>query len=179
MRKVLFILGQMSDSDTAWLANNGQRQVIAKGTELIRQGSRINTMYFILTGVMSVVNQQGTKLAELGGGDILGEMSMLDSGVTAASVRADQDCTVLAIAKPALEKKLADDTAFAARFYRALALFLADRMRSTMRTLGYGEARDEVPTEGLAEDELDAAVLDNVHLAGARFERLLKQLAGG
>ncbi|CAK0740139.1 hypothetical protein CCP3SC15_1080012 [Gammaproteobacteria bacterium] len=39
MRKVLFILGQLSDTDVDWLANNGKRERIAKGVVLIRSGT--------------------------------------------------------------------------------------------------------------------------------------------
>ena len=40
--------------------------------------------------------------------------------------------------------------------------------------LGYGHA----PEDPHAKDELNEDLLDNVHLAGARFERMLKRLAG-
>jgi hypothetical protein len=54
-------------------------------------------------------------------------------------------------------------------------LFLADRMRNTISRMGYGtdEPADSEPGE---DGELDADVLDNVHLAGARFDRMLKKL---
>ena len=48
-------------------------------------------------------------------------------------------------------------------------------MRSTVGRMGYGDPGNEPPTDT---DELDENVLDNVHLAGARFERLLKKLMG-
>lgn len=178
MRKVLFMLGQLNDSDAEWLAHTGQRRKIAAGTELIRHGTHIDTIYIILEGSMSVLAANGVQLAEVGCGDILGEMSLVDSGLTAASVRTDQDCVVLAVAKTILQEKLNDDAPFAARFYRALSLFLADRMRNTIRRMGYGkdEPGPQVETDF---DELDSDVLDRVHLAGARFERLLKRMAGG
>lgn len=177
MRKVLFILGQLSDADAVWLAIVGKRQKISAGTELIRQGTRIDTIYIVLDGAMTVLTASGVKLAEVGSGDILGEMSLVDSGLTAASVRADQPCVVLSVPKQVLQDKLNADPHFAARFYRALALFLADRMRNTIRRMGYGkeEPGQQSPTDA---DELDDDVLDHVHLAGARFERMLKQLAG-
>lgn len=177
MRKVLFILGQLTDADAAWLARVGQRQRLAAGTELIRQGTRIDTIYIILEGAMSVLTANGVRLAEVGSGDILGEMSLVDSGLTAASVRVDQPAVVLSVSKQILQDKLNSDAPFAARFYRALSLFLADRMRNTIRRMGYG--RDEPEPQAQTDtDELDADVLDRVHLAGARFERMLKQLSG-
>ena len=60
----------------------------------------------------------------------------------------------------------------ASRFYRALCVFLADRMRAATQRLGYG---DVLPDE---QGELNENVLDSVHLAGARFDRMLKKLAG-
>ena len=68
------------------------------------------------------------------------------------------------------------DTAFSFRFYRALSMFLADRMRSMTSQVAYGISRpDHVPDP----DELDEGVLDTVHLAGSRFDRMLRRLSGG
>ena len=38
MRKVLYILGQMTDQDVEWLAKVGRRRSVPKGTTVIRQG---------------------------------------------------------------------------------------------------------------------------------------------
>ena len=129
------------------------------------------------TGQMHVVQNIGVKLVGTYGvaaGDILGEMSLVDSSPTAASVLAKQDSWVLAVPKQLLAEKLKQDIGFAARFYRALAVFLADRMRNTIHHMGYGST--QAPASDAADaDELETDVLDNVHLAGARFERILKK----
>ncbi len=173
MRKVLFVLGQLSDTDVEWLANNGIRERIPKGTMLIKSGTRIEDLYIVLDGNMKVLAPNGTLLGEVASGDILGEMSFIESGKTVASVRVEEDSRVLKLSGRAVTRKLTEDVPFAARFYRALAVFLADRMRNTIRNLGFGsvDSQSEI-------DELDTNVLDNVHLAGARFERMLKKLAG-
>jgi CRP-like cAMP-binding protein len=178
MRKVLFILGQLTDSDVEWLSNHGKRTRVSRGTELIKYGTRIDIVYVILDGLMEVRTNRGMLLAHVAAGDILGEMSLVDSSPTAASVVAEQDSWVLAVPKQILVDKLKEDIGFASRFYRALALFLADRMRNTIQRMGYGgdDAAGEAPA--VDSDELDADVLDNVHLAGARFERMLKKLQG-
>jgi len=176
MRKVLFILGQLTDSDAEWLSTNGRRQTVAKGVELISHGMEIDTIYIVLDGSMSVKTANGVVIAQVSSGDILGEMSLVDSGLTAASVMVEQDASVLAVPKKLLSEKLKADVGFAARFYRALCLFLADRMRNTIRRMGYGK---DAPGAGAVADGdvLDSDVLDNLHLAGARFERMLKKLA--
>lgn len=178
MRKVLFILGQLNDSDVEWLSNVGERRKVPPGTELIKEGTNLDTVYLILDGQMSVWAGRKVKLANVGSGDILGEMSLVDSSKTSASIKCDTESLVLAISKVKLSDRLKTDVGFAARFYKALALFLADRMRNTIRRMGYGKLEDEPARDDMDLDELDVEVLDNVHLAGARFERILKRLAG-
>lgn len=175
MRKVLYILGQLSDSDVGWLADAGQRVRHSKGTELIRFGQPVAHLFFILDGELSIRTNKGFELAKVGAGDILGEMSLVDARPPSASAVVSEDAYVLAIDKSALKAKLQSDTGFASRFYLAIAIFLSERMRSTVGRMGYGDDSQDNPVE---EDELDTNVLDNVHLAGARFERLLQKLMG-
>src|SRR6476661_4989341 len=99
MRKVLFILGQLNDSDVEWLATVGERQKIAPGTELIREGTDIDVIYIILDGQLSVWSGGRVRIDSVGSGEILGEMSLVDSSKTSASVRCDTPSVVLAIPK--------------------------------------------------------------------------------
>ena len=50
-------------------------------------------------------------------------------------------------------------------------------MRKTVKRLGYGEAVT-MDDDALQPDELDENILDNVFLAGGRFDRMLKTLMG-
>lgn len=177
MRKVLFILGQLNDSDVEWLATVGERRKIAPGTELIREGTDLDVVYIVLDGQLSVWAGGRSRIASVVSGDILGEMSLVDSSKTSASIRVDSPAVVLAIPKAALTQRLAADVGFAARFYKALAMFLADRMRNAIKRMGYGELQDDALRGESDIGELDVEVLDNVHLAGARFERILQKLA--
>ena len=81
---------------------------------------------------------------------------------------------MLSVPRARLTDKLEQDVAFAARFYRALGVFLSSRLRKTQQRLGYG--KDILDEEVQHEDELDPEVLDNVALAGARFDWMLKRL---
>ena len=175
LRKVLYILGQLSDSDVDWLAGAGKRVKEAKGTKIINFGVSLSQVFIVLDGELSVQTNKGIELAKVSSGEILGEMSLVDSRPPSASVVVLQDAVVLALDKTVLQAKLDLDTGFSSRFYRAIAIFLSERMRSTVGRMGYGDPGNETPTDT---DELDENVLDNVHLAGARFERLLKKLMG-
>ena len=178
MRKVLYILGQLSDTDVDWLANMGQRIQVVKGTELIKFGVEIRNLYIVLEGELSIQTNKGFELAKISSGEILGEMSLVDSRPPSASVLVLQDATLLELDKVVLQEKLNMDTGFSSRFYRSIAIFLSERMRSLVGQMGYGDPSDETSSDlgELDPDELDANVLDNVHLAGARFERLLAKL---
>lgn len=173
MRRVLFILGQLTDEDTLWLANNGEKLSYNNGSYLISAGEHSDFLFIILDGIAEVKTASGKWLAKVQSGDILGEMSFIDSAFPSASVVAETNCNVLRIDKTAIAAKLEGDIGFSSRFYKAIAMFLADRLRNTIQSMGFGEDQMHVDAE---EGELDESVLDTVHLAGIRFEKILQAL---
>lgn len=92
-------------------------------------------------------------------------MFFVDARPSSATVKALEDSTVFGISKAVLSAKLAADQGFAARFYRALAIFLFTTVRERHRALDYGSEEDLEGKEDEA-DELDGNVLDGVYLAG-------------
>ena len=178
MRKVLYILGQLSDGDVEWLAGAGTRQQIPAGQVLIQEGSPIDTMYILLDGRMAASLAKFGQVATLGTGEVMGEMSLIDSRPPSATIAALDDSVVLALSQDTIRDKLEGDVGFAARFYKAIAIFLSDRMRGTVQTMGYGDNGASLDDDVELEGELDLNVLDNVHLAGSRFDRMLKMLMG-
>ncbi len=116
-------------------------------------------------------------IARLGAGEMIGEISFVDTRPPLATVTATQPTMIFALDRDQLYDKLERDSRFAAHFYRAVSVFLADRLRHTVVQLGYGVAQQPGATTEF-QGELDERVLDNVHLAGARFDRLLKRFAG-
>ena len=174
MRKVLFIFSVLSDGDVEWLAQAGERLHLDAGANLIPLGGRVENLFFVLEGRLAIRSRAGEDIALLESGEIIGEMSLVDPAPTTVSVEVVADSTVLRISDALVRDKLATDLGFSSRFYRALCVFLADRLRQTANRLGYGSAQEDVD----ARDELNDDLLDNVHLAGARFDRMLRRLAG-
>ena len=180
MRKVLFILSELADGDVDWMIQHGTRQTIPAGTVLIEEGKPLEVLYVVLDGqlAVSLAALSGKAVAHLQSGEILGELSFLDSRPPSASVTAVEPSSVLSIPRASLTAKLEQDSSFAARFYRALGVFLASRLRHSQQRLGYESDRildDDVEHE----DELDPNLLETVALAGARFDWMLKRLRGG
>jgi CRP/FNR family transcriptional regulator, cyclic AMP receptor protein len=174
VRKVLFIFSVLGDGDVEWLASAGERVHVDPGTVLVPLGAHVDYVYFVLEGRLAIKTRSGEVIANLESGEIIGEMSLVDPAPTAVAVEVIADATLLRISDTVLREKLASDSAFAARFYRALCVFMADRLRQTTTRMGYGAVTDDKH----AKDELNDDLLDNVHLAGARFDRMLKRLAG-
>jgi CRP/FNR family cyclic AMP-dependent transcriptional regulator len=171
MRKVLYVLNRLTDEDVDWLAKAGQRQLLAPGTVLIRQGKPVDALIFVLDGKVVVSVEGVGEVARLGSGEIIGEMSLVDETPPSATVTVAEPCHVLSIDRAILDDRLEREPAFAARVYRAIAMFLSIRMRGTVQRLGFGG-------RPASQVEIDAELLDTVHLAGARYDRMIKQLMG-
>jgi bacteriocin-type transport-associated protein len=179
MRKVLFILGELADSDIDWMVRNGTKRRCAPGSVLIEEGKPIELLYVVLDGQLSVrlAAAEQREIARLGSGEVLGELSFLDSRPPAATVVALDEATVLCIPRESLSSELRRDSAFAARFYRALGVFLASRLRHSQKRLGFGAADGTEPERG-DEEDLDPELLEGLALAGARFDWMLRRLRG-
>lgn len=176
MRKVLYILGLLQDKDIDWLAATGQRVSLTAGTNIVTEGQALDSLYIIVDGGLAVI-KQGKELARIGAGEIVGEISMLDSRPPIATVAAAEQSTVLRILRKNLQSKLDIDPGFASRFYKALAIFLAGRMRER-DTMGFGKGQ-ALDKDVRAADEIDPDHLENISLAGARFTWLLDRLRKG
>jgi len=172
MRKVLFIFSELRDDDIEWLASAGERQRLAAGDTLVDLGAQVQNIWFVLEGELSVLSAGGSPIAKLASGEVIGEMTLVDPATTTVSVVAASDSRLLRVPIATVRAKLATDPGFAARFYRALCVFLAARLRSTSRQMGFGSADPDT------RDELNEDLLDHLHLAGARFDRMMKRLAG-
>ncbi len=174
MRKALYILADLEDQDLLWLVETGVYQSFPAGTELIAAGGKVDRLCIVIDGALDVILPPRKKIGDMGAGDIIGEMSLIEKRAPSVSVVTASDTDLLAIPHTAMRERLTRDTAFAARFYHALTVLLADRLRSRVERLGYGDDQPEDVQETLErENELDESLLDNVHVAGDRMRRLI------
>ena len=176
MRKALYILGILDDNDASWLATAGRAQSIHAGTVIIRQGVPVDSVFILIEGQLQV-HSGNVEIAKLFAGEIVGEISFVDSRPPSASVKATVDSQVLAVSKAKLRAKLQKDLGFAARFYQSIATFLADRLREADARLSAGQKGvGEKSQDDL--DELPVEMLENIALASARFDMIIKRLGG-
>ena len=174
--RILYVLSQFKDRDIEWIIGAGTRQDVAANEVLIRQGVDVEALFIVLEGNFAVVTGAGIELAVLQAGEFFGELSFLDSRPPVASVRALEDAVVLALPRRRLLAKFRVDTAFAARFYRALGMILADRFRQTDQPIADGgDSRLDADVE--AEQEIAPDLLDGLDIAAARFQMIRERTA--
>lgn len=173
MRKALYLLGILNDVDIDWLATNGTIQVVKAGNTLIHEKKPIDSLYVLLDGELSVTvsDPAGQQIAVLYPGEIVGEISFVDTRPPSASVTAIRNSKLLVLPRDVISAKLELDQGFAARFYRALAKFLADRLHVTVSRFGYGSAQQDADP-----DELPESDMDQLDLAAVRIDKLMKRL---
>ncbi len=175
MRKVLYIFSHLNNQDVEWLAANGRKIKLKKSDLLVRKGEECKHLYIILEGSLSVRagENDSVKLASLGSGEVVGEMSFLDGTTPSATVSAATDSTVFSILKNRIEDKIRADEGFGLRLYKALALFLTARLRiSNAKHANTSLNENNDYAESLM-DELGSTMADNVGEAGRRFSRFL------
>lgn len=158
MRKAPYIAAGFSDADMVWLLSMGGLRTLKPGEVLVERGRAVSDLYFVMGGALAVLLQDGRAVATLTEGDVVGEMSFVAQHPPSTRVKAVDRAEVLGIPRGVILERFDREPAFAARFYRALGVFLSDRLRQTTAALHGGEAEHPAPTA--------------VAAAGDRFRRL-------
>jgi bacteriocin-type transport-associated protein len=199
VRDVLYVFGQLHDSDLDWAIANGTLRKIPAQTTLIRQGAPVDALHFLLDGQMSVffesnqdnpltrifaaleeTKSSGWEIAKLYKGEIIGEAPFIDGRLPYGTVKALENSLVLSLARPLLIAKLQQDVGFAARFYQAISTLLAHKSQGIISRLSVGR-RTYVRGQSLNdqvqyEDEIDEDILEQMSLAATRFDWMLGRL---
>jgi len=92
------LFNSCSTKDLERIAKGGDRVTMAKGKTMIKQGDPGKEAFIILSG-KAVVKKRGKKVATLGAGSVVGELSLLDHGPRTATVVCESDCQLLVISR--------------------------------------------------------------------------------
>ena len=96
MKKVLYILGFLSDSDIDWLANRGKKTFYAKGDHICLEGSNLKEFHIIINGQANVIIGNSI-VGIIGKGDIIGEITLIDRKPSSATLKVVEDSNTLSI----------------------------------------------------------------------------------
>jgi CRP/FNR family cyclic AMP-dependent transcriptional regulator len=123
-------VGDFSDGDLAWVSENGIQRNVAAGEAIITEGEPLDDLYLILDGSFMVASDSLAQplRRHVGPGEILGEVSYINNQLPLATVYAEVDSVVLCISRTKLDRKIAEDAGFAARFHKVVSEFTVDRL---------------------------------------------------
>jgi CRP-like cAMP-binding protein len=131
-------LQDLTRNDWTLIESRAKRISVELGQEIIKEGARIDHFYVLRRGSASV-ELEGTSsravLATLSVGDVCGEMAFLGDSRATAAVVAKDEVEVDAIWADDLRQLVPAFPGFGARFYRSLAVILAQRLRQTSKEL--------------------------------------------
>ncbi len=112
------------------------REVFFKGKTIIDQDDTGVRAYYIERGRVEILvkdkdSKHQLKVAEMGPGDIFGEMALITRAPRSATVRAIEDCTLTVISRDEIEGKIKriEDKAI-----RTLIQVLAERLRAATKS---------------------------------------------
>ncbi len=131
---------------TDWMIGSADERRFASGETLIRTGEPTPAIFLLLEGVVRVASPDGSGIATVGPGGLLGEMSFADASPASADVVAAEAGLALEMPRERLRAQLERDPALAASFYRALAATISARLRLTNARLN--AAGEERRTDG-------------------------------
>jgi CRP/FNR family cyclic AMP-dependent transcriptional regulator len=88
MLEAFTFLGILEEPDVEWLVTNSKWQDIQSGAVVIRQGEPVESLYLIVDGAFDVTVSASNdhQVARLYSGELMGEMSFVDSHSPSATV---------------------------------------------------------------------------------------------
>jgi len=155
----LDIFERLRQQDIQWILASSEVRTLSPNSVLVREDDPSEAIFFIADGLLEVYVFGGSasklEVGQLGPGEVIGEISWLDRKPISASVRAVETSAVMALSTALLEKKLAEDPGFAARFFRGIATLTAGRLRKTTADLRRSEwtAGARTTTASTGEDD--------------------------
>jgi len=102
---------------------------MAEGALIVDQGQTGREAFIILSGDVTI-KRNGRKIASLGAGDVVGELSLLDHGPRTATAVCATDCTLLVIDQRRFINVLDDVPSIAHKLMGALAARIRDMDRT-------------------------------------------------
>jgi CRP-like cAMP-binding protein len=116
------------------IARAGEIESYNPGESIVVEGSLGDALFLILSG-QTAVHRAGKTFATLGGGDLFGEMSLVEPVPRSASVTAMTPAFVFRLPHDALRAMLADDAHAASVLLVQIVRTLSERLRRANQML--------------------------------------------
>ena len=125
-------LVHLTPNDWALIADKAIRRQFKAGESLVQLGRRTHGLFVILKGNAIVQIPGQSRGAELGPGQVCGEISFIDELPATADVVAVRDTEAYYLDRPTLQSLFELFPHLGSRFYRSLATILSGRLRDVI-----------------------------------------------
>lgn len=129
------LFADMAADDANVIIESCEQRMLMTGEDLFLEGDMDDAMWIVQTGRVEIFkNIRGDvdrTLASLGPGDVIGEMSFIDTSRRSAGARTSEPSEFLVLTRCAFQRVQKERPEIAAGFYRNLASIVADRLRTT------------------------------------------------
>lgn len=138
------LLRELSNTDLDWMITRGDRKRLPADQQLLSPEDTQDLIYVLIEGRLSLsfladqdsADPAAVRLDDLRQGEIVGVGSLFDMPQMSV-VRTLEPSMVMSLPLDMIRVKLAEDLAFAAHFYRAIALMLSNRLRRIFERPNY------------------------------------------
>jgi CRP/FNR family cyclic AMP-dependent transcriptional regulator len=114
------LFSQCSKRELRLVAKLAKTKTVRESTSLTLEGEVGDTLFVILSG-HATVHKSGRKLAELGPGDVVGELAILSKAPRNATVTTTTETQVATISRRDAHRLIADAPGFSRKLLEALA----------------------------------------------------------
>jgi CRP/FNR family cyclic AMP-dependent transcriptional regulator len=128
-------LQYLTQNDWVLLVDRAKLAVVKKGSTLIQQGKQTRMVYLLVKGRVTI-ESSGVKIAQIGPGQICGEMAFLEDTLASATATVGEEVEAYALSWSALNDLFELFPHLASRFYRSLAVNLSRRLREQITSKG-------------------------------------------
>jgi CRP-like cAMP-binding protein len=124
-------LEYLTPNDWSLILDKSRRQSFKKGERLVAQGKQSRALYLLGAGKVNI-SVAGARIAQIGPGEICGDMAFLENSVASATAIADEAVEAYTLDWSSVESLFELFPHLASRFYRSLAVNLSRRLREQL-----------------------------------------------
>lgn len=122
----------LNESDWMMILERSALMTFAKHQVLIQRGKQSKMVFLVLSGKVTIEGFSD-KIAQIGPGEVIGEMAFLESSLPSATAVAEMDVEAFGIEWKALSELFDMHSDLASHFYRSVAVNLSRRLRELIK----------------------------------------------
>jgi CRP-like cAMP-binding protein len=171
------IFAGLSKQSLKNLTAYGTYDHFAAGTEIVREGAPQSRLYVVVEGRLKLTARRGAQehpVSEAHAGECLGEVSLLEPGPAAATIRVVEDAVLWSIDITGLRIFIGDHSGGAGAFLMGMASCLSARLREANRRIC---EHHMMPVETLPAGRERAITASNAPIQPGFFERIKQTMA--